>query len=96
YVDYLQPWLAVFPDTVHVQVLEEQTDQASSLAKLYATLGVDPGFVPPKSQQRPARRSDGPAPELSHELGSRLRAYFHPADQQLRELLQRDLPWATG
>ena len=96
YVDYLRPWLAVFPDTVHVQFLEEQTDQAGSLAKLYAALGVDPSFVPPQRHQRPARRSDGPAPELSPQLMSRLRAYFHPADQQLRELLQRDLPWATG
>lgn len=93
YVDYLQPWFTVFPGTMNVRFLEELSDD--SLAELYNRLGVDPTFVPPRPD-RPARKSEGPAPILPAELLSRLRAYFGPADERLRELLNRDLPWPTG
>lgn len=93
YVDYLLPWFTAFPDTMHVRFLEELS--AGSLAELYAALGVDPSFVPSRPD-RPARESEGPAPTLATELGARLRAYFAPADERLRELLNRDLPWSTG
>ncbi len=93
YVDYLQPWFAVFAATVRVEFLEEQSD--ASLAALYDALGVDATFVPRRSD-RPARQSEGPAPTLSPELQARLREYFGPADKRLAELLNRDLPWAPG
>jgi hypothetical protein len=95
YADYLLPWLAAFPTSVHVRFLEDQTDPAGSLRQLYDALGVDSSVVPPRRHPR-ERRSDGPTPALSAELVARLRAYFLPADERLRELLGRDLPWSTG
>jgi hypothetical protein len=92
YAEYLAPWFAVFAGSMHVRFLEEQGDART---ELYAALGVDVSFVPPR-QQRPERQSEGPAPRLAGALDSRLRAYFGPADERLRELLGRDLPWSTS
>jgi hypothetical protein len=96
YADYLLPWLDAFPPaSVHVRFVEEQRDPAGTLRQLYAALGVDPGVVALNRHPR-ERRSDGPTPGLSRELRSRLRAYFRPADERLRELLGRELPWSSG
>lgn len=95
YADYLQPWFDTFADSMVVRFLEETSAEAGAMAQLYDALGVDPHFeldyVSP-----PARKSEGPTPMLSRQLVARLRDYFAPADEQLRKLLQRKLPWSSA
>lgn len=91
YIDYLRPWMAVFPSTVHVRLLDDAMLPPGSASDLYEVLGVDPDVAAPHPAQ--LRRSSGPAPTLTPDVLSRLRAYFRTADEELRDLLNRDLPW---
>jgi hypothetical protein len=92
YLDYLEPWYASFPDTVHVRFLEDVISGTSTAGDLYASIGVDPGFVPP-DEGRPVNRSDGPPPMLDDGLARRLRDYFRESDVRLSARLGRPLPW---
>jgi hypothetical protein len=94
YIAYLRPWMAVFPSTVHVRFLDDAMLRTGSVRDLYGVLGVDPDAAVPHPPQ--LRRSSGPTPTLTPDLLSRLRAYFRPADERLRDLLDRDLPWPVG
>jgi hypothetical protein len=94
YVDYLEPWWASFPETVHVRFMEELVSRSSSVAELYRALGVDPGFQPAALGQ-PIHAAEGPAPELHPALVVRLRDCFSESDARLRARLGRELPWAT-
>jgi hypothetical protein len=96
YVDYLAPWLAAFPATVHVRFLEETASRDGAVGELYAALGVDPDLLPADAHPPAVNRSNGAAPALAPELASRLRRYFEPADRRLSELLGRELPWSAG
>ncbi len=92
YADYLDPWFAAFPGSVHVLVLEEIVEQPCAVSRLYATIGVGGSFLPP---QRTAadNQSAMVAPDLEPALVERMRAYFHQSDERLRQRLGRDLPW---
>lgn len=94
FADYLGPWFAQFPDTMHVVFLEELLTDESRLPRLYEEFGVDPEFRPPALGE-PVNESDSEAPRLAHQLESRLRAYFQGSDAALRDLLVRQLPWPT-
>ena len=94
YVDYLRPWMAAFPSTVHVRFLEGTTVSSGSINDLYDVLGVDPAVAAPRLGQ--LRRSSGAAPTLPPALLSRLRTYFQPADERLSDLLRQALPWPVG
>ena len=43
-----------------------------------------------------ANGSSGPAPELPADLTAKLEGYFAASNQELAELLGRDLPWWSG
>ena len=95
YADYLTPWLDAFPDGVQVQFLSELRDQDSAVARLYATIGVDPTFSP-GDRRSAVNASVESAPALAPELTRELRAYFGESDRALSALLGRPLPWPTG
>ena len=94
FIDYLQPWYASFPDTIHVRFLEDVSARRSTAGDLYGELGVDPGFQPPGEGQR-VNASEGAAPQLDDDLVRRLRAYFRESDLRLSERLGRSLPWPS-
>jgi dTDP-4-amino-4,6-dideoxygalactose transaminase len=95
YADHLAPWLATFGDAVQVHFLAELLEDDAALAGLYAGLGVDPGFRP-DGRDQVANGSSGPAPELPADLTAKLEGYFAASNQELVELLGRDLPWWSG
>jgi hypothetical protein len=94
YVDYLEPWWAMFPETVHVQFMEDLISGRAAVAELYHALDVDPGFRPVGLGQ-PVHAAPGPAPELERALAARLGDYFSGSDERLRSRLGQELPWAT-
>ncbi len=94
YVDYLEPWFASFPRTVHVRFLEDLVAGRSSAADLYTSLGVDLSFEPP-DVGIPVNPSSGPTPEIDAPLRRRLRDYFRDSDARLGERLGRGVPWPS-
>jgi hypothetical protein len=93
YIEYLEPWLASFPDTVHVRFLHDEHGHVSSIAGLYAALGVDQSFRPPDEQRRVnASRADDTS--LSDDLVALLRDYYRDSDERLAVRIGRHLPWA--
>lgn len=92
YADYLQPWLEVFPQAVHVQFLGELD---SALGQVYQSIGVDPTFRP-AHQAEPVNASREPVPAIPSTLVTRLRDYFSKSDQTLRQWLGRPLPWQSS
>lgn len=96
YFDQLQPWFAAFPSSTHVLFSQALTeDEDALLRKLYDDLRVDP-FFHPSDRDRLRNQSLEPAPSLSVELVELLRGYFSDSDRALSELLDRELPWASG
>jgi hypothetical protein len=95
YAEYLEPWFAAFPDSVHVLFLSELAGHRAAVAGLYASLGLDASSDPGRLD-RAVNASDGVVPELDASLVGRLRAYFRDSDVCLRERLGRDLPWPIG
>jgi sulfotransferase family protein len=95
YVDYLEPWFAAFPDTLHVRFLEDVTAGQARARDLYEALGVDPTYEPPAEMQR-VNQSEGSAPCLDDGLVRRLRDYFRTSDLRLAQWLGRPLPWPVG
>jgi Sulfotransferase domain len=94
YVDYLAPWWARFPETMHVRFMEDLVSGSAAVAELYHMLDVDPGFRPAGLGQ-PVHAAQGPTPELAPTVRARLRDYFSDSDARLRKRLGRELPWAT-
>lgn len=92
YVDYLEPWLQAFPDSVHVTFLDEVANGRNAVGQLYESLGVDPRHRP-TSLGEPVNRSDGDLPSLPPELSDRLREYFRDSDTRLQQRIGRSLPW---
>ena len=92
YADHLAPWLAAFPDLVHVQFLEELVESPDRIGELYAWLGVD-ADVRPASLGQPVNQAEPPEETLDEGLVDRLREYFDDSDRALAELLGRELPW---
>lgn len=93
YITHLEPWLASFPDTVHVRFLEDG-GALSPVEQLYESLGVDAGFRPPHEEER-VNASVGSVPDLPDALVRRLREHFRPCDARLSELLGRPVPWTA-
>lgn len=93
YVDYLGPWLDVFPGAVHVRIFEELVSRPAAITELYATLGVDDAHRPDRRQ---VNRSEGAPPDLPGLLLRRLRESFHDSDESLAALLGRELPWPSA
>jgi hypothetical protein len=92
FVDYLEPWYAAFPASVHVRFLEDVVTGRSTARDLYASIGVDPE-VPTPTEGQPVNASGGSAPTLPDDLVRRLRDYFRESDLRLTERLGRALPW---
>jgi hypothetical protein len=95
FIDYLEPWYAAFPDTLHIRFLEDVVAGHATAGDLYAAVGVDPTFRPPAEGQ-PVNESEGPPPALGDDLVRRLRDYFRKSDLRLTERLGRPLPWPVG
>jgi hypothetical protein len=95
FIDYLEPWYASFPDTVHVRFLEDVAGGRVTAAELYDQVGVDPDFQPPDEDRR-VNASEGVAPDLDDDLVRRLRGYFRESDLRLSQRLDRPLPWPSG
>jgi hypothetical protein len=89
YASALQPWVACFGDRLRIQLLEDLTRE-QSVAEMFAWLGLPPSVDVPRP---PVNRSEGEQPVLSDDLHARLRAYFAPSDEALRDLPGRRLPW---
>ncbi len=92
YLDHLEPWFAVFPDSVHVTFLHDVGQQQSSIASLYADLAVDAEHRP-SGLRDVVNESEGEPPRLGVELEARLRDYFRDSDERLQDRLRRELPW---
>jgi hypothetical protein len=96
YVDHINPWQRLFPDRLHVLLLEEFAGNADAVARMYRAIDVDPRFRPPSLSTRvnPAR---SPMSTVESALAQRLRDYFKESDERLRDYLGRELPWGlTG
>jgi hypothetical protein len=94
YIDYLEPWLAVFPDTMHVLFLEDSDDGGSSISRLYEAIGVDARFRPPHERER-VNASAGSPPDVPDALLTRLRDHYLACDSRLSDRLGRALPWTV-
>ena len=92
YMDYLAPWMATFPNTMHVLFMEEPWRTVPLLAGLWKDLGVDVG-AGPEPPVEAVDRSDGDPPALSDELLGRLKSYYEASNRALTAHLGRTLPW---
>lgn len=93
YVNYLLPWLAVFPTDTHVYFLTDLTRDDTALGEIYQRLGVDPTFRPSQGDRR-VNQSREAAPMLSTELLELVEDYFASSNAALSQLLGRSLPWS--
>jgi hypothetical protein len=92
YIDYLEPWMGTFPDSMHVLFLRELVEDDSTAAMLWKALGVAPAD-PTGRAKEPVNSIDGEPPTLSVELLGRLESYFEPSNRALSARLGRSLPW---
>lgn len=92
YDDFLEPWFASFPTTVHVRFLEDGSGQRVPVAGLYQALGVDSNFRPPSEDMR-VNESTGTAPEIGEELMDQLRGYYRDSDERLARRIGHAVPW---
>ncbi|MGH3471563.1 MAG: sulfotransferase domain-containing protein [Nocardioidaceae bacterium] len=93
FADFLPPWLAAFPSSVHLWFLADMVSDAGAVAQMYDSMGVDPAFRPPGFGQ-PVNESSEPMPDLSPMVMTRLRDYFRDSDDELARLTGRPLPWS--
>lgn len=92
YMSYLEPWIATFPDTMHVVFLEELVEDGTVLERLWKDLGLAAGSGPERPSE-PVRRSEGDPPVLSDPLLGTLESYFEASNRALSARLGRTLPW---
>lgn len=92
YVDYLPPWSAAFPGTVHVRFLRELVEDDSAVPDLWRALGIA-ADVGPRRLEHVENRSKREPPALSPALRGRLEEYFAPSNASLSAHLGRSLPW---
>jgi hypothetical protein len=92
YLDYLVPWMAVFPRTVHVLFLPELVDDETTVERLWKALGVGPGDFS-EHPTEPVNENEGGPPTLSKDLLGTLKSYFEASDRALSAHLGRSLPW---
>lgn len=94
YADQLVPWLDQFPATSHVWFLDELRSGDDAVRAAFADLGVDPQLHAGSVGQI-VNASQEPATALPGDLAEALRAYFSRADDALRQMLGRALPWQS-
>jgi Sulfotransferase domain len=92
YIDYLEPWMDAFPDSMHVLFLRELVEDDAAAAMLWKSLGVGPAD-PADRPTEPVNSIDGEPPTLSGELLGRLESYFESSNRALSARLGRSLPW---
>jgi hypothetical protein len=92
YMDYLAPWMASFPHTVHVVFMEELVEDGTVVERLWKGLGVEAG-AGPRPPLEAVNRSEGDPPALSQELLGTLRSYYEASNRALSAHLERTLPW---
>lgn len=92
YLDYLLPWFASFPHTVHVLFLPELLAGPHGLGDLWKTLGVDPAGGQ-ATRTEAVNSSSGETPLMSEALRGTLEEYFEAGNRALSERLGRPLPW---
>ncbi len=101
FADYLEPWLAVFPDLA-VHLLADLVGHDDALGRLYAGLGVDATVRPVARHEKVNASSpgtggpedlDGGLPPLPEDLRADLAGWFAESDAALADLLGRPLPW---
>jgi sulfotransferase family protein len=92
YIDYLEPWMDTFPDSMHVLFLRELVEDDATAAMLWKALGVGPANTADRPTA-PVNSIDGEPPTLSGELLGRLESYFESSNRALSARLGRSLPW---
>lgn len=95
YIDLLQPWSTLFGDRLHVRFLEEMVGIPSSVAEMYATLGLDDDFAA-SSLHSHVNTNPGVSPPVDSLLRQQLRSAFADSDERLRAWLGRPLPWDSA
>jgi hypothetical protein len=94
YADYIERLARnVTPEQIHVILFEDLVVDASVIAGLYETLGVDASFEP-TGLGAVVNASEGGEP-LDVELETWLRDYFREPNQRLEAIIGRRLPWPT-
>jgi hypothetical protein len=95
YAADLLRWREHFGDAaIHVQLLEDLLDDRDTIGGLYDWLGVDPD-VRPDVGDAPVNASATESPDLDPGLLAELRDHYRESDEQVAELLGRELPWRT-
>ena len=92
YMDYLAPWAATFPNTMHVLFMEELVGDKTVAERLWKDLGVDAG-AGPEPPLETVNRSEGDPPALSDQLLGTLRSYYEAGNRVLSAHLGRTVPW---
>ena len=92
YIDYLTPWVELFPASVQVLFLEDDPLAPAQRERLFTSLGVEPHLDWQPDER--VNASGGEPPQLSASLVADLRAYYLEADTRLSALVNRPLPWA--
>jgi hypothetical protein len=93
YVDYLRPWLDIFPrDQFHVLIYEELLRRPETvLADLFGFLGVEPGFRPRLAEERVNTAAFGqPFPDG---IRTELAQIYRKAKPGLEAFLGREIPY---
>ncbi len=95
YAADLLRWREHFGDeAIHVQLLEDLLADRDTVGALYDWLGVDPD-VRPDVGEAPVNASATASPDLEPDLLAELREHYSESDEQVAELLGRELPWRT-
>jgi len=92
YMNYLAPWMARFPETMHVVFMDELIQDETVVERLWKDLGVDAGSGPERPVEA-VNRSEGDPPALSNQLSGTLESYFEATNRALSAHLGRPLPW---
>jgi len=92
YMDYLEPWMASFPDTIHVLFMEELVGDRTVAERLWKDLGVDAG-AGPEPPVGAVNRSEGDPPALSDQLLGTMKSYYEASNRALSAHLGRSVPW---
>jgi hypothetical protein len=95
YIDYLEPWWARFPDSLHVVLLPELVAGPAAARALFEEIGVAPAHEPPPLDT-PVNSTGGTAPEQPSDQLDDVRGYFADSDARLAARLGRALPWRTS
>lgn len=92
YAELLRPYTKLFGrGRLKIFLTENLVGSPAGAAALYASLSVDPHFVPPMLGQRVNASEDGGDGDIPPELRVRLQAHFAPHNERLAEAFGLDL-----